>query len=407
MKKPWNQPMPEEQFEFMRRVIAAPSPVGLESAMTHGVLKPFFEEISPKGWKVHTYKGNAGVVLDTHPGEDDMLSVMIIGHADKIRLQVRSIGDDGKIWINSDSFLPQTLLGHEVILFSRDPKDPDVYREIRGGTIEALGAIHFADAAVRAGDKGIKPEMLYLELQIHGEDKKKQIEELGIASGDPILLDRPIRRGFSPDTFYGAYLDNGLGCFVTAEVARLMAKEKGLKNVRVMFAIATHEEIGRMGSRVLVKELQPDIVIGVDVAHDYKAAPGVGDKRFTPNEMGKGYTLSVGSVASEFVNGLFEKTSQKAEIPYQKIVKGRDTGTDAMAAVFAAVDAAAVSIGFPIRNMHTISETGHTHDSLAAIHAIAEVIRHLNKKKVNRDDLREGHPRLDQAAPLAHSKPSA
>jgi len=405
MKKPWNQPMPEEQFEFMRRVIAAPSPVGLESAMTHGVLKPFFEEISPKGWRVHTYKGNAGIVLDTHPGEDDLLSVMIIGHADKIRLQVRSIGDDGKIWINSDSFLPQTLLGHEVILFSRDPKDPDIYREIRGGTIEALGAIHFADAAVRAGDKGIKPEMLYLELQIHGEDKKKQIEALGIASGDPILLDRPIRRGFSPDTFYGAYLDNGLGCFVTAEVARLIAKEKGLKNVRVMFAIATHEEIGRMGSRVLVKELQPDIVIGVDVAHDYKAAPGVGDKRFTPNEMGLGYTLSVGSVASEYVNGLFEKTSQKADIPYQKIVKGRDTGTDAMAAVFAAVDAAAVSIGFPIRNMHTISETGHTHDSLAAIHAIAEVIRHLNKKKVSREDLRDGHPRLDKAAPLAHSKP--
>ena len=42
----------------------------------------------------------AGIVLDTHPGEDDRTSVMIVGHADKIRLQVRSIGADGKIWVS-------------------------------------------------------------------------------------------------------------------------------------------------------------------------------------------------------------------------------------------------------------------------------------------------------------------
>jgi endoglucanase len=186
----------------------------------------------------------------------------------------------------------------------------------------------------------------------------------------------------------------------------VLAEDK-LKNVRVMFAIAAYEEIGRLGSRVLVHELNPDIVVGVDVAHDLKAAPGVGDKRFTPNEMGLGYTLSVGAVASEYVNGIFEKTSQKAEIPYQKILKGRDTGTDAMAAVFASVDAAAVSIGFPIRNMHTISETGHTHDVLAAIHGIAEVVRYLNKKKITKEDLRDGHPRLDHAEPLKHRKPKS
>ncbi len=402
MKKPWSQRMPDEQFEFMKRVIAAPSPVGLESAMTHGVLKPYLEEVALKGWKFHTFKGNAGIVLDTHPGKDDMLSVMIIGHADKIRLQVRSIGDDGKIWVNSDSFMPATLIGHEVTLFSRDPKNPDSYREIRGGTLEALGAIHFAEGALLNGDKGIKKEMLYLELQVHGADKKKQIEDLGISSGDPIVLNRPIRRGFSPDTFYGAYLDNGLGCFMAAEVARLVADEGGFKNVRVMFAFAAYEEIGRLGSRVLVKELNPDIVIGVDVSHDLKAAPGVGDKRFTPTEMGLGYALSVGAVTSEYVNGLYEKTSQKAGIPYQKILKGRDTGTDAMAAVFASVDAAAVSIGFPIRNMHTISETGHTHDVLAAIHATMEVLKHLSKKKITAEDLRNTHPRLDHATVLNH-----
>jgi putative aminopeptidase FrvX len=403
--KPWTSPMPEEQFAWMRDILGAPSPIGLEGAMTYGVLKPRLEQFQLEGWKVHQFRGSAGIVLDTHPGRTDMLTVMIIGHADKIRLQVRSIGEDGKIWIDSDSFLPTTLLGHEVILFSEDPQAPGSYRSIRGGTIEALGAIHFADAALRTGDAGVKQTQLYLELQIHGAKKKEQIEALGIRPGDAILLDRKIKRGFSPDTFYGAYLDNGLGCFVTVEVARLIAEAGGLDNVRVLFTIAAYEEIGRFGSRVLAGELKPDVVIGVDVNHDYVAAPNVGDKRFTPLEMSKGYTLSVGAIASEYLNSLFEKASKKHGIPVQRDVCGRDTGTDAMAAVLASIDAAATSIGFPIRNMHTISETGHTGDVLASIYAITHTLQEMDSEGVDADSFRNGHPRLDGAEPLSHRKP--
>ncbi|NRA95662.1 MAG: hypothetical protein HRU14_05575, partial [Planctomycetes bacterium] len=68
------------------------------------------------------------------------------------------------------------------------------------------------------------------------------------------------KRGFSHDTFYGAYLDNGLGCFATVEIAKLIAEAGGLKNVRALFGIATHEEIGRMGSRVMAGVMKPDIV---------------------------------------------------------------------------------------------------------------------------------------------------
>jgi len=154
--QPWNQPMPDEQFGFMRDILAAPSPVGIEGAMTYGVLKPWLEDFAPSDWQVHQFRGHAGIVMDTHPGRDDLFKIMLIGHADKIRMQVRSIGDDGKIWINSDSFLPTTLIGHEVKLFSEDPANPGSYRVIEGGTVEALGAIHFADNAVRTGDKGVK-----------------------------------------------------------------------------------------------------------------------------------------------------------------------------------------------------------------------------------------------------------
>ena len=63
---------------------------------------------------------------------------------------------------------------------------------------------------------------------------------------------------------------------------------------------------------------------------------------------------------------------------------------------------AAASVGFPIRNMHTISETGHTGDVLAAIHGMEATLRHMDGmnrgKGLTRDTLKDGHPRLDRAS---------
>lgn len=402
-KPAWERSMPAKQFEFMRDILAAPSPIGLEGAMSYGVLKPAFEEMMKVDWAIHQFKGNASLVLDTHPGNTDIPSVMVIGHADKIRMQVRQIGEDGKIWINSDSFLPGVLIGHEVLLFSQDPKKPGSYRVIEGGTIEALGAIHFSEPNQRTGNKGIKPEMLYLELQMYGEKPKEQLEALGIKAGDPIILNRPIRKGFSPDTFYGAYLDNGLGCFTVAELARLIAK-KPLKNLRMLFTIATHEEIGRFGATAVAGELKPDVIFGVDVNHDYDAAPGMSAKRPNSLAMGKGCTITTGAITSDYLNALFEKACLENDIPVQRDTSGRDTGTDAMAAALAGFDSAATSIGFPIRNMHTISETGHTGDVLAAIHGIEATVRMMDGmnrgKGVTLDNFRNGHVRLDEVKPV-------
>ena len=67
----------------------------------------------------------------------------------------------------------------------------------------------------------------------------------------------------------------------------------------MLYAVATHEEIGRMGSRVAAGVHRPDVVIGLDVSHDYEAAPGIGDRRMTPQRMGKGMTIATGAIVSE------------------------------------------------------------------------------------------------------------
>ena len=174
--------------------------------------------------------------------------------------------------------------------------------------------------------------------------------------------------------------------------------------VRVLLTIASHEEIGRFGSRVLASELRPDALIAVDVNHDYDAAPGIGDRRMPPLRMGAGCTLSVGAIASERLNALLERAAHAAGVPVQRDCVGRDTGTDAMAAVLGGVDCAATSVGFPIRNMHTVSELGHTGDLLAATHALLALVRELEAGGggATRDFLRSAaaHPDLGQSSEL-------
>ena len=69
-----------------------------------------------------------------------------------------------------------------------------------------------------------------------------------------------------------------------------------------------------------------------------------------------------------------------------------------MAGFLASVDAASASIGFPIRNMHTISECGHTGD-VPAVHVLNALVERLECEGVRANDLKEMHPRLDLAVP--------
>ena len=110
----------------------------------------------------------------------------------------------------------------------------------------------------------------------------------------------------------------------------------------------------------------------------------------------------MGAIASEQLNRIIETTAREHGIPMQRDIVGADTGTDGMAGVLAAVDCVATSIGFPIRNMHTISETGNTRDVMAAIHAITLSLQALDALPDPHREFLDNHPRLDQAGALGH-----
>jgi endoglucanase len=73
-----------------------------------------------------------------------------------------------------------------------------------------------------------------------------------------------------------------------------------------------------------------------------------------------------------------------------------------MAGVLASIDSAATSVGFPTRNMHTISESGNTSDVLAAIHVLSNTLLAMDKESDLRKNFRETHPRLDITSEITH-----
>ena len=48
--RPWESEMPASQFQLMRDILGAPSPIGFEAAMTEGVIAPYVETFMPSSW---------------------------------------------------------------------------------------------------------------------------------------------------------------------------------------------------------------------------------------------------------------------------------------------------------------------------------------------------------------------
>lgn len=383
----------ELNWELLKNICSYPSPTGMEGALSYGLILPYLNNVikNKPNWKIHKFKGSAGIIIEKKPKItiDSNLSLMFIAHTDKIKMQVRHIDDNGKVYINSGSFLPQTLIGNEVYIYSF--KKPEGllsggYVKIKG-TIEAIQPIHYIDKSYITSDKCVKQEQLYIDVGLYD---KKSIIDLGVTIGDPILLYRPIEKTVSCDVFKGAYLDDGVGCMSVTELAHLVAEdETPFDSLHLYFGFSTHEEINRYGSRIFVHKFKPDILIGVDACHDYDRAPKI-DSFVRPSvKMGFGPVLTNGSIISNIINKLLIKGFTLMNVKYQLDVAEVDTNTDSMSAGFTGIDSAVGNVGIPVLNMHTISEIGSLADIRSAINGMYGFLVYCSSKGIKVSDLKK------------------
>ena len=85
------------------------------------------------------------------------------------------------------------------------------------GTVQSLPPIHYIDSEYIKGTKCTNKDTLYVDIGVY---TKKKVEKLGIKTGDSILLHRKIKKSIDPNVFSGAYLDNGVGCYIVSKLAK-------------------------------------------------------------------------------------------------------------------------------------------------------------------------------------------
>ncbi|MGF7214878.1 putative aminopeptidase FrvX [Spirosoma lacussanchae] len=343
--------MNESSKNFLYQYLNNASPTGFESSGQQiwlDYLKPYTDE-----YIVDTYGTAVGVI---GPGKD--YKVVIEAHSDEISWFVNYISDDGYIYVRrnggSDALIAPSM---RVLLHTK--KGP-----VTG--IFGWPAIHVRDLA-----KDAAPKVTDLTIDV-GAATKQEVEEMGIHVGTVATFSDGLME--LNDRFYvGRALDNRMGGFMIAEVARLL-KENNITLPYTLYIVnAVQEEIGLRGAEMIARRLKPDLAICTDVTHDTQS-PKYDKKEQGDLKCGGGPVLCYGPAVQNNVLDFLIDVAQTQDIAFQRQAVSRSTGTDTDAFAYATEGIASALISLPLKYMHTTVETVHKEDVQNVIKLMYETL---------------------------------
>ncbi|MGD8352556.1 MAG: M42 family metallopeptidase, partial [Pseudomonadota bacterium] len=343
----------KESVNFLRDLIAAPSPSGFEGPAQ----KIWMERTSPFADEVKVdVHGNTIAVVN--PGGSPR--IMLAGHIDEVGFMVKYISDEGFI-----SFA--TIGGVDIHLA---PARRVIIHAAGGPIMGVIGKkpVHLMTPEARTSQK-LEWHQLWIDI---GVSDRKEAEKK-VALGDPITF---------PDAFevldgnyvIGRGFDDKAGSFTVSEVVRLL---KGRKINAAVYAVATvQEELGLRGAKTSAHGIDPEIGIATDVtfASDH---PDTDKKQLGEISLGKGPVLARGPNINPKVFSRLEKLARTGKIPYQIEPAPRATGTDANVIQMTRSGVAAALVSIPNRYMHTPVEMVHLTDMENAAKLMAVYIESL------------------------------
>jgi len=334
-----NQVLTKESVEFLYKYINNSSPTGYESSGQQiwlNYLKPYIDD-----YIVDNYGSVAAII---NPGQD--YKVVIEAHADEISWYVNYITNDGFIYVcrNGGS-------DHQIA----PSKRVNIYTE--KGVVKGIfgwPAIH-----VREPGKEEPPTLKNIFVDV-GCSSKKEVEKLGIHVGCVMTYEDELME-LNEKFFVGRGLDNRIGGFMIAQVARLL-KENNIKLPYTLYIVnSVQEEIGLRGAEMISRRIKPDVAIITDVCHDTQT-PMMEKKVQGDIACGKGPVLSYAPAVQNNVLKLIIQTAEKNKIEFQRLASSRSTGTDTDAFAYSAEGVPSALISLPLRYMHTTNETVHKDD---------------------------------------------
>jgi putative aminopeptidase FrvX len=168
-------------------------------------------------------------------------------------------------------------------------------------------------------------------------------------------------------------LDNRIGGFMIAEVARLLKENKKTIPFGLYITNSVQEEVGLYGADMIADTIKPNIAIVTDVTHD-TTTPMIEKKKEGDQKCGDGPVIFFAPSVHHTIRELIIDTAKIKKIPYQRAAASRATGTDTDAFAHSNGGVPSALISLPLRYMHTTVEMVSKEDVGNVISLIYETI---------------------------------
>ncbi|WP_447637276.1 M42 family metallopeptidase [Flavobacterium microcysteis] len=348
----------KSSLDFLENYLNNASPTGYESSgqkIWMDYLKPYVDTFI-----TDTYGTAVGII-----NPEANYKVVIEGHADEISWYVNYITENGLIYVirNGGS-------DHMIAPSKR------VNIHTKNGIVKGVfgwPAIHTRN---RGKEEGARIDNIFIDC---GCETKEEVEKLGVHVGCVITYPDDFMV-LNENKFVCRAIDNRIGGFMIAEVARLLHENKKKLPFGLYITNSVQEEVGLRGAEMITKTIRPNVAIVTDVCHD-STTPMIDKKIEGDTQIGKGPVVTYAPAVQNNLRELILDTAEEKKIPFQRLASSRVTGTDTDAFAYSNGGVASALISLPLRYMHTTVEMVHRDDVENVIKLIYESLLKIKNEE--------------------------
>jgi putative aminopeptidase FrvX len=346
--------MRSKSFDFLRTYLNNASPTGFESSgqqLWLDYIRPYIDS-----YFADTYGTVVGVI-----NPEAEYKVVIEAHADEISWFVNYITKEGLIYVKRNGGSD-----HQIAPSMR------VNIHTKKGIVKGVfgwPAIH-----VRNPQKEETPTLSNIFIDL-GCNSQEEVLEKGVHVGSVVTFVDEMTM-LNDRYIVGRALDNRIGGFMIAEVARLIKEKKKKLPFGLYIVNSVQEEVGLRGAEMISRKIKPDVAIVTDVCHDTQT-PMYEKKSQGDLAAGKGPVLTYGPAVHNNLLDMIIAVAENKQIAFQRATATRGTGTDTDSFAYSGEGVASALISLPLKYMHTTVESVHKDDVDNVIKLIYETLLQL------------------------------
>jgi putative aminopeptidase FrvX len=342
--------------KFLKKYLNNASPTGKEmegQKLWVNYIRPFVDEL---------HLDNYGTCYGIIKGKNNY-KVVIEAHADEIGFYVNYITSDGMIYVKRNGGSDHQIAPSKRVL---------IHTRKKGVVNGVFGwpAIHMRDN----DEQTPKMDNIFIDI---GASSKEEVLEMGIEKGNEITYEDDFR--ILNDKYYlGRAIDNRIGGFMIAQVAKLLKENKIELPYDLYIVNSVQEEIGLRGAQMIANTIKPNCAIITDVTHD-TTTPMINQTKYSDVKCGEGAAIPNSPAIHKILLELIRDAADENDIKYQVIADGAG-GNDTTAFAYSNTGVPSAQIALPQKYMHTTNE-------MVSIKDVEEVIKlyyhSLQKIKAN------------------------